>query len=83
MTLNLPISAATVQSVDKFGIQFANITGSITYKIISAKLIGDGSTGGGSETEEETGITDVDVTGNVYALPGGSDNWMEYNYSVL
>ena len=82
LTLNLPISAAAVQSVDKFGIQFANITGSITYKIISAKLLGDGSTGGGNETEEETGITDGDVTGNVYALPGGSADWMEYNYSV-
>ena len=67
-------------SVNAFGIQFANITGNITYQIISAKLIGDGSTGSGG-SESDGGATSDEVTAKVTKLSGNSD-WAEFNYSV-
>lgn len=42
MTLDLPdVSAAADPTINELGLQFTNITGTITYKIISARLIDD------------------------------------------
>lgn len=42
MTLDLPdVSAAADPTINELGLQFINITGTITYKIISARLIDD------------------------------------------
>lgn len=86
VTLDLPQSAAADFTIGKLGIQFANITGSITYQIISAKLIGDGgSAGGGSgdDEEDDPGVTDEAVTASVYKYEAGSNTYYsEYNYSI-
>lgn len=42
MTVELPVSAAADFNIYGFGMDFSNVTGSFTYKIISAKLISEG-----------------------------------------
>ncbi len=85
-TITLDFSAISKTDTQNatFGIQFANVTGSITYRITSAKLIGDsnsagsGSTGGSGEGEEVTaGEVTVSATEN-----RGNDYWTEWTFSI-
>ncbi len=49
-----------------FGVQFTNITGTISYKITSARLVKDGSSGGSSSSGgSQAGNTVEDVNGEV------------------
>lgn len=84
VTINLPQSAAADLTIGELGIQFANITGTITYQIISAKLIGDGEPAGDDSDEgDDNSVTDNSVTAELFKYEAGSNEYYsEYNYSV-
>lgn len=82
-TVTLDFSAISTTDTQNvvFGIQFANITGSITYQITSAKLIGgsSGNNSGGSGEGEEVTSSEVSV---VATKVPGNEYWAEWTFAI-
>lgn len=82
-TVTLDFSAISTTDTQNvvFGIQFANITGSITYQITSARLIGGsaGNNSGGSGEGEEVTSSEVSV---VATKVPGNEYWAEWTFAI-
>lgn len=81
VTLDFSSTSHANEQLQRFGLQLANLTGSISYSITSAKLIYTGTTSGGTGGGTTGGETSGDVTATV-SMKSGNMDWAEYNYSV-
>lgn len=86
LTLDLSGAAGKSDSLKRFGAQIANVTGTVTYNITSAKLIGTSSGGtGGSGGSTDFG-TSRDYSSGVNAVLSNSttpsNDWSEFKMAI-
>lgn len=84
-TVELPVSSIPAgTAITRLGVQFTNVTGTISYEVISAKLIveagGSSQPGGGTGSDPGTSLEGVSVT--LHSLAGSNENWKEYNFTI-
>lgn len=81
-TLDLSTYLSSSEEIYAYGIQFANLSGSLTYEIVSAKLTGDGNSSSGGTTDPVESEDGQNVDGTSMTLVKGNganeyyDEWM-------